>query len=423
MSNVSGSSRRTFLRRSGTLAAVAAFAAACGSNSGGSKGGGGGSTALTQWYHQYGEQGTEDAVKRYAKAYTKATVTVQWNPGDYYSKLASALLGSSGPDIFEDQLNIDLVQSGQVVPLDDVIASVKSDFVTADIATNTVDGKVYAIPMVQDMQLLYYRKSLLAKAKVNPPTTVDELIDAAKALTTKNVKGLFVGNDAGVSVLGGPALWSAGLVYVKPDHTIGFDDPRAATALGKLRELYSSKSLLLGAPTDWSDPSAFTQGLTAMQWTGLWTMPQIQQAFGDDFGVAAFPKLDASGKPSVPIGTWGAMINGKSKHIDAAKEFIKWLWITRTDFQEDFNTSYGFHLPPRKSIATKAEKLKSGAPADAVSLSDQYAMPAGPPEWTPKMSTAYSDALTNVIKKGADPAKQLATVKTAVQAELKRIFK
>ena len=33
---------------------------------------------------------------------------------------------------------------------------------------------------------------------------------------------------------------------------------------------------MLGAPTDWSDPSAFTQGLTAMQFTGLWTLPAGQ---------------------------------------------------------------------------------------------------------------------------------------------------
>jgi len=239
MSTVPGPSRRTFLRQSGAVASVAAFAAACGSNTGGSKGGGGG-TKLSQWYHQYGEQGTQQAVEHYAKDYTKASVTVQWNPGDYYAKLASALLGSSGPDVFEDQLNIDMVLAGQVLPLDDVIASAKSDFVAADLATNTVDGKIYAIPMIEDMQLLYYRKSLLAKAKVAPPTTVDELIEAAKALTTKTVKGLFVGNDAGVGVLGGPAMWSAGLTYITPEHTVGLDDPRAATALSKLRELYMS---------------------------------------------------------------------------------------------------------------------------------------------------------------------------------------
>ena len=53
--------------------------------------------------------------------------------------------------------------------------------------------------MVDDMGVLYYRKSMLDKAGVKPPTTIDELIAASKALTTKDQKGLFIGNDAGVT--------------------------------------------------------------------------------------------------------------------------------------------------------------------------------------------------------------------------------
>ena len=61
----------------------------------------------------------------------------------------------------------------------------------------------------------------------------------------------------------------------------------------------------------------------------------------------------------MPVGAFGAMVNAKSKRIDEAKEFVKWLWIERTDYQEDFNLSYGFHIPPRRSISEKASKLTS----------------------------------------------------------------
>ena len=36
---------------------------------------------LAQWYHEYGETGTHEAVLRYAKAYTKANVNVNWVHG------------------------------------------------------------------------------------------------------------------------------------------------------------------------------------------------------------------------------------------------------------------------------------------------------------------------------------------------------
>ncbi|KAA2257077.1 sugar ABC transporter substrate-binding protein [Solihabitans fulvus] len=419
-------SRRSFLHATGAVALAGAFGpllAACGSNTGR---GASDSQTIQQWYHAYGEPGVQQAVQRYAKDFSdnagKSKVTVQWNPGDYDSKLSTSLLSGGGPDVFESTLQLSMVRSGQVVPLDDVIAPAKDDFTATILAGHTVDGKIYGVPQAVDMQMLFYRKSLLDKAGVKPPTTVDELIDAAKRLTTDKVKGLFAGNDGGVGVLGGPALWSVGLDYVTPEHKVGFDDPAAATALGKLRELNTSGALLLGAVKDWSEPDAFTQGLAAMQWTGLWAVPAVQKALGDDFGVLPWPKLTDAGKPSVPVGAYGSMVNAKSQHIDEAKAFVKWLWIDHTDYQQDFNTGYGFHIPPRKSLADKADKLKSGPAADAVKFVQQSAKSSNPPEWTQAMSTAYLDAVAKVVRQGSDAATELRTAAGKVTDELKRLY-
>ena len=200
-------SRRQMLARIGLSAAAVGgsglFAGCGGGSSGLSEDPGseesGAKPTLNVWYHQYGEAGTQQAVERYAKEYPDATVKVQWTPGDYTSKLNSGLLSSSGPDVFESSVNIDQVKSGQVVALDDIIADMKDDYTEADIKSSTVDGKIYQIKMVDDMGVLYYRKSMLEKAGVQPPTTIDELIAASKALTTKDQKGLFIGNDAGVT--------------------------------------------------------------------------------------------------------------------------------------------------------------------------------------------------------------------------------
>ena len=306
--------RRQILAGLGLTAAAVGAApllSACGGSSGlsGDDGGGGGASGskptINQWYHQYGEAGTQQAVERYAKEYPDATIKVQWTPGDYTSKLNSGLLSSSGPDVFESSPNIDQVKSGQVVALDDIMADVKDDYTEADIKSSTVDGKIYQIKMVDDMGVLYYRKSMLEKAGVKPPTTVDELIEASKALTTGDQKGLFIGNDAGVTPsfgggsLLGPILWTVGSDYLTSDNKPGFTTPEVKQSFAKMRELFESKSLLLGAPTDWWDPSSFTQGLAAMQWCGLWAMPGIKKAIGDDFGVVAWPAFSSSvGKPS-----------------------------------------------------------------------------------------------------------------------------
>jgi len=41
--------------------------------------------------------------------------------------------------------------------------------------------------------------------------------------------------------------------------------------------------------------------------------------------------------------------------------------------------------------------------------------------WTSKSGTAYSDALSRIIKNGSDPATEIKAVKAIVDAELKRI--
>ncbi|MFJ9854093.1 ABC transporter substrate-binding protein [Streptomyces sp. NPDC101150] len=408
------------LAAGGGLVAGGALAA-CGSNTG--RGGGGSGPEISQWYHQYGEPGTQGAVQRYAAAYKKADVRVQWRPGDYDRQTAAALLTDSGPDVFEvNGPLLEQIQGGQVEDLTAEIESVKDDFNQAVLAPKIWQDKVWGIPQVVDMQMLYYRKSLLKEAGVQPPQTLDELVDAAKKLSSKKTKGLFLGNDGGVGVLSGTPLHAAGLSLIDEDGEVGFDDPAAARALGKIRQLYADKSLLLGAPTDWSDPAAFVQGLTAMQWSGLWALPGIKKALGDDFGVLPFPRDGSGGKPAVPVGAYGSAVSARSKRKADAKAFVKWLWVERRDFQQDFALSYGFHIPARISLAKKAKQLQQGAAADATRFATEYGH-AEPLLWTTAARNAYQDALSRIIKDGANPESELKSVVRKVNAELQQVKK
>ncbi len=380
---------------------------------------------LSQWYHEYGEEGVREAVERYAAAYPDAEVSVEWVPGDYdNSLLPAALLTDDGPDVFEvgNGPNIDMIQSGQVLPLGDILGDAADDFNAPMISRLTYDGQLWAVPQVIDMQFLAFRPSLLEEAGVAPPTTLDELIAAAAALTTGDRKGLFVGNDGGVGVLGGPSLWAAGADYLTADNQFGFDNDAVYASLAKVAELYASDSLLLGAPTDWSDPGALINELTAMQWTGLWTLPALMEAFGDDIDVVGWPALDAStGAPSAPIGAYASAVSAKTADPEAAKAFIKWLWVDQTDYQSDFALGYGFHIPSRNSLADAAEPLQSGAAANAVKLSQDYGHAQSMLLWAPAAATAFSDALSRIITEGADPASEIAGVKEIAEEELERI--
>lgn len=400
---------------------IGAGSVAAGCSSGNSHGG----ITLTQWYHQYGEAGTEQAVIRYAQEFTKAyphiRIKVVWVPGDYKTKLATALLVPGGPDVFESSLTLPMAQAAQVAPLDDLFTpAVRADFSPRDLEANTVGNTLYGVKMLDDTGILYFRKSLLAAAGVAPPTTMDELIAAARKLNTPNRKGLFLGNDGGVTSMLNVLPWSAGSDFLKGSQIV-FDNDRTVEAYEKLKELNDSGALLIGAPTDWWDPSALIQGMAAMQWTGLWAYPAIRRALGDDVGGMAWPALDAQGSPATFLGGWTSMVNAQGHHIPESKELVKWLWIQNTAIQRDWCLSYGFHVPPRKTVAATAAALKAPIPARAVRDLSEHGH-ALPPAWSSSMNTILTDAVSGILKQGHSGVAAVKTASQLCQRELDRLL-
>ncbi|BAU87540.1 periplasmic substrate-binding component of ABC-type sugar transport system [Streptomyces laurentii] len=413
-------SRRGFLTGSLLVAAGTVLTTACSTDpTGGSASGA--KTTLNVWYHAYGEAGTQQAVLRYAKEFTKANpdiaVKVTWVPGDYASKLNATLLTDSAPDVFEiGDFSEAMVRRGQIAALDDVYGSARSDFNANAISSVTVDGKLYGVKEIDDVIMLYYRKSALSKAGITPPRTFDELAAAAKALTTKKQKGLFVGND-GIGDSAGNAVWSNGGDLVTPDGKVAFGSAGALEAITALKRLHDDKSLLLGFTTDWWDPAAFTQGVVPMQWCGLWAMPAIEKELGDDFGVLPWPAFKAGGAPVVRVGGWTNCVNAKGRNLAAAKKFTQWLWVEQSALQRDFAESYGFHVPPRKSVAASAKKLSAGAAKETVGLAEKYGK-HNPGTWELAVSSAFNAAAAKIAGGQGDPAALLADAVKKAQREI-----
>ncbi|MFC9950887.1 ABC transporter substrate-binding protein [Streptomyces prasinus] len=411
--------RRSVLRTAMGLAAAGGLTA-CGGNTGRDGGGPGAGKRLVQYFHAYGEAGTEQAVRRYAEAYEKADVTTQWITGsNFESKLFASLLTDKAPDVFEFHPQIQLVKSGQVADLTDLVEPVKDDFNPADIRSHTVDGKIYGVRMIDDPQFFFYRRSMFEKAGVGVPATLDELLATAAELTTDKVKGIYLGNTLHPVV--NPMIWASGADTLDEKNEIAYHTDGVVEGFRTLRKLFTSGDLLLDAPTDFWDPSALNQGLTAIQWCGMWAMPQMQQALGNDLGIFPFPKVTAAGRPAVTNGGWSMFVNAKGENVEAAKEYVKWLWIDQKEYQEDWALSYGFHIPPRTSIAESADKLKSGLPAEGVRLFNEFGH-FDNIGWTQAMITALEDVLADCVRKGGDPERALDKADATVGRELRKLF-
>jgi multiple sugar transport system substrate-binding protein len=349
---------------------------------------------------------------------------VEWTPGDWATKLATSLLGNSAPDVYEyEYLTVANVRAGNAAPLDDLFTPAeKADFDPRSLQINTYNGHIYGVPMITDVRIMYYRKSMFQKAGIaHPPTTFAELLADAKLLNKGGVKGIYLGNSGGADGLENVLEWSAGSNIVN-GNKVAFDNARTVAVLQELRTLNKAGVLLLGAPTDWFDPSAFIQGLTAMQWCGLWAMPAVKKALGDDFGVIPWPALDNQSKPALWWVGWNEYVNGHSKNLAAAKAFVKWQWIQSTAIQADWAVGYGFHVPPRKSALAAATKLKTGEPAEAVSALQTYAHVL-PATVDAAMSTALDDAVASAVKTDQSIPSLVHAAAVKSQAELDRELK
>ncbi len=408
---------------------------------------------LTQWVHRFAEAQNLSptagarALDRYAAEFPDARVELTWKEDDYARELTAALAAGVGPDVFDtdDGPTIDQVRSGQIADLSDLFprasintstsvgsgtnasssvgsgasSGTSSDIHAQVLARLTDRGKIWGVPELLDARLLIYRTSMLDKAGVKPPTTLEELVAACAALTTDKVKGIHLGDRGGADLIAVPVVRSAGLDVLTADQSASFADPKVAAALALLRVLHVKKQILLDIPAQWYPSDAFTQGLAAMQVTGLYAFPAIHKAIGDDVGVLPWPAM-AGGRPTVMVSAHTACVAPDSPRLDLAKRYLKWLWIDGADAQLDLATSDGLHIPAQASVAGRVDQLRTGftGQASAAVKTAGYVLPM---RWSPACATALSDAVASVLLTGADAPRALTAAAAIVDAEQRRL--
>ncbi len=240
--------RRKIAVTAAILGASALLISGCSSNAGGGADG-----PVSQFYHQYGEAGVQEAVNRWADEDKDAKIDVQWVEGDYAQRVNALLASGKGIDLFEyNAINVEAARQGQYADMTDIVEPVKDQILPIALKPVTIDGKYYGIPMITDAQLFIYRPSMFEEAGVEVPQTWDELMEAAKKLTNSEHKGLFLGNDGGAGILAANLPPAAPGGIIDDGNTkVSLDSPELAEALTSAHDLYDSGSLLMGAPTDW----------------------------------------------------------------------------------------------------------------------------------------------------------------------------
>ena len=182
----------------GLSIALAASACAGGGGSNGSSSNG--QVMLTFWTNATPGPGLtyfQNAVKTYHSLHPNVTIKIQSIQNeDFDGKLQTALNSNSAPDIFMQRGGGKMqamVNSNQVAALN-LTATDNANVSAAALASDSIDGKVYAMPTDTQPEGIYYSKDLFTRAGItSTPTTIPELEADVAKLKAINVAPIAVG--------------------------------------------------------------------------------------------------------------------------------------------------------------------------------------------------------------------------------------
>ena len=166
-----------------------------------------GEKSFTLWHGWTGETdgnaiSFRQVLESFAEDNPNISLDITGNGGtDYNSKLKIAFAANEGPDLFEIQglgKMEDLVKSGSIRPLDDLIEKygINDQILPGSLNSFTFDGHVYGLPTITGLAVLYCNTELLEEAGVGIPETWDDLLNAIDALNSKGITPfMYAGKD------------------------------------------------------------------------------------------------------------------------------------------------------------------------------------------------------------------------------------
>ncbi|MBU5365505.1 sugar ABC transporter substrate-binding protein [Enterococcus devriesei] len=321
-----------------------------------------------EFWHFWSKGGGEDKffkerIEEFEKENPKIKITQSNVPVDDYmgTKLATAFTSGTGPDIFVASPGTisNFAKAGIPYPMEDYFSDdIMKDYSKASIKSVTdKDGHIIAVPTEQDLVALFYNKDLLAEKNIQPPKTWDELVSAAKQLTTDKRAGITfeVTKGAFQNFLLMPFIWQQGSDYIV-DGKANLDSLEVINALKLWRSMIDDKSANIKPSRGAGDVGILGDDETAMWVGGTVGIRALNDEYKDqNVGVVPLPKIDQTAKDVTVAGGWNFVVNSKSEHPKEAAKFVKYMFLDKDGKNSTkWNTEAKFSYSPRKSVVEGA---------------------------------------------------------------------
>ncbi len=287
--------------------------------------------------------------------------------GDHHDQLTTRFVAGNPPDIahISARFMFGFADSGFLEPLDACLAEIdwkEEDFISAQQQMRR-DGQVYGQLLLGYGWGLFYNAQMLDAAGIAVPTTPEEFVAAAKALTLDS------DNDGRIDQYGFPFVTDQStqtyfaLTYVLAGLGHGWVEDGEPVSRDALREAVAMTGELLEAgvtPTGIGNNDVrqlFWQGRAAMYIDGSWApafKKDAESSVSENFRVAPLPFPDEAGGPSNVL-TIPAALDDERKAL--ACKFIQ--MVQRPEWQQAYAEMSG--NPPAR-LGTLTDKARADWP-------------------------------------------------------------
>ena len=250
-----------------------------------------------------------------------------------YNKLITNNKAGTNPDITEVEYQAlpALIANKVVVPIDQYVGDLSSDFDKSSLSQVQFEGKTYGVPQNICPMVFFYRKDVFDKLGLKPPTTWAEYAADAAAVHKANPKhyiGNFTAADpgwfAGLAQQAGANWWTTS----GDTWNVAIDDP----ATKKVADYWGNliQQGVVSPEPNWSPQwNTDMNNGTLVGWVGAqWGPNQFPSIAKDTAGKWVAAALPAWSAGDQTVGIWGGeteAVTANSKHAAEAAKFVKWM--------------------------------------------------------------------------------------------------
>jgi multiple sugar transport system substrate-binding protein len=338
----------------------------------------------------------KDMISRYEAKNPDVTIVPQFiaSGEQMLQKVQTSLLSGELPDIlwgFPTWTGV-LVSSGKVKALDGLMDSkMKKDVFGGLQQVGSLNGQLYSLPVEAGTLLLIYNKDMFAEAGLKTvPKTWDQLYTAAKVLTNKKHKGIWLPTnpDERTAWTWETFLWqNGGELLNKDGKSVAFGGVNGLEALTMYTKFIKDGLSPINVAND-----PFIEKQVAMVIATQGAANSYATKYNMNIGVVALPKRE---KIATGLGSNHLFIfKSNAKKEAAAWDFCKWFVTGNTNAEWVTKTGY---LPVSQS-AVDSDVYKEFCKQNPIMLIAGNSLKFGVGRPSIEQYTKISDAISSAIQ-------------------------